>query len=247
MKPTSKAIELAPGIAGILKDLSQLQSQQLPFSPKKSKRIFKFSGLDAAIVVLLPPVLKKIQKIAPNVQLRTVHHDVQHLAGWLASGEIDLVAGTYSYLVKGIKRQLLFKTKYISVTRKENPRLSELSSLSGFSKERHVFVAPLSSSHFTRNAEDILASVIPKDNITASVPGFAAAGLLAKIIDAVVTIPRPIASVLARELNLATFEPPVKLPDIEVYQYWHERYDQDPGHEWLRAIFHEQCSRIADA
>jgi hypothetical protein len=57
-------------------------------------------------------------------------------------------------------------------------------------------------------------------------------------------MPVPIGLVLARELALDIFRPPIKLPDMDIYQYWHERYDRDPGHEWLRALFYDQCSRI---
>ena len=28
---------------------------------------------------------------------------------------------------------------------------------------------------------------------------------------------------------------PATLPDI--YRYWHDRFDRDPGNQWIRAIF----------
>jgi len=116
--------------------------------------------------------------------------------------------------------------------------------LKGFAAEQHVLVAAEGAGHYNKVAQDALELVIPKKNISARVPGFAAAALLAKYTDAIVTLPRLIAVVLARELDLHFFETPVKLPEIEIYQYWHERYDRDPGHVWLRSLFHDHCSRI---
>src|SRR3546814_9950187 len=84
--------------------------------------------------------------------------------------------------------------------------------------------------------QDILEAPMSECKITAHVPGFAAATLLAKCIGAIVTMPKPIAVILAQELDMDIFQPPVELPDMEIYQYWHERYDRDPGHAWLRSI-----------
>ena len=93
MKPTSKALGLAPQIAKILEELSLLQSEQVPFSPMTSGRDFKFAGPDAAIVLMLPPILKDIHKKAPDVRLTAVPLELEHLYGWLESGEVDLAVG----------------------------------------------------------------------------------------------------------------------------------------------------------
>jgi DNA-binding transcriptional LysR family regulator len=245
MKPTTKALALAPQIASILRDLSVLQSEQLPFSPETSGRDFKFAGPDAAVVLMLPPVLMDMRKQAPNVRLSVVQLDVGPLHDWLESGVVDLAAGDYPFLVQGIKRQRLFRTNYLSLVRLGHPRIEEFSSLKGFADEQHVLVAAEWTGHYNKIAQDALELVIPKKKISARAPGSAAAALLAKYTGAIVTLPRLIAIVLARELDLEFFEPPVKLPDIEIYQYWHERYDRDPGHVWLRSLFYDHGTRIA--
>jgi DNA-binding transcriptional LysR family regulator len=132
----------------------------------------------------------------------------------------------------------------VSLVRKGHPRFSDLSSLNVFVEEQHVLVSTFDTLHYARPAEEALELAIPKKRVAARVPGFASAALLAKYTDAIVTLPKPIAMIMARELDLVSFKTPVKLPDTEVYQYWHERYDRDPGHEWLRAIFRERCAQI---
>ncbi|WP_456679325.1 MULTISPECIES: LysR family transcriptional regulator [unclassified Bradyrhizobium] len=244
MKPTTKALQLAPQIRSILKELSLLQCEQIPFVPETSTRNFNFAGPDAAVVLFLPPILKYIKEHAPDVRLSAVQLDMEHLHDWLESGQVDLTAGSFPHLVQGIKRQRLFSFNYLSLVRKGHPRLAGLPSLNAFIEEQHVVVAAVGAGHHTQIAQQILESVVPKEKISAYVPGFAAAALLAKHIGAVVTMPTAIGFVLARELDLDILQPPVKLPDTDIYQYWHERYDRDPGHEWLRALFHDQCSRI---
>jgi DNA-binding transcriptional LysR family regulator len=247
MKPTTKALGLAGQIKNILKEVSLLKSEQLPFSPEVSSRHFKFAGPDVAAVVLLPPILKQMRVRAPDARLSAVQLDAEHLHGWLESGEVDLAAGDYPFLVQGIKRQRLFITNHVSLVRKCHPRIAELTSLDAFADEHHVLVSTLDMRHATRAAEDALEQAIPKKRVAARVPGFAAAAVLAKYTEAIVTLPKPIAIMMARELNLDIFQTPVKLPDTEVYQYWHERYDRDPGHEWLRALFRDECTRFESA
>jgi hypothetical protein len=29
----------------------------------------------------------------------------------------------------------------------------------------------------------------------------------------------------------------IKLPKIDIYQYWHERFHRDPGNHWIQSIF----------
>jgi DNA-binding transcriptional LysR family regulator len=244
MKPTTKALGLETQVRNILNEVSLLNSEQLHFCSETTSRQFKFAGPDVAVVVLLPPILKRMRALAPGAQLSAIHLDVEHLHGWLESGEADIAVGDYPFLVQGIKRQRLFKTNHLSLVRKGHPRIDELTSASVFAEENHVLVNTLDMGHHTRVAEDALEQNIPKRKIVARVPGFAAAALLAKYTDAIVTLPKPIAIIMACELDLDSFQTPIKLPDTEVYQYWHERYDRDPGHEWLRALVYDQCARI---
>jgi len=61
--------------------------------------------------------------------------------------------------------------------------------------------------------------------------------VLAKHTDAVATLPLSVATVLARDLDLQIVKPPLRLPRIEIYQYWHDRFHREPGNQWIRAVF----------
>jgi DNA-binding transcriptional LysR family regulator len=63
------------------------------------------------------------------------------------------------------------------------------------------------------------------------------AAFLASQTDAVVTVPETMAAALATSLNLRLFSPPMKMPRIEVAQYWHERFHREPGSQWVREVF----------
>ncbi|WP_407989625.1 hypothetical protein [Kitasatospora sp. CMC57] len=38
------------------------------------------------------------------------------------------------------------------------------------------------------------------------------------------------------QLGLATLPPPLPLPEVPLYLLWHQRYDEDRTHVWLRDL-----------
>jgi DNA-binding transcriptional LysR family regulator len=219
MKPTAKSLGLAVQIKPILEQISTLETAH-SFSPETSSRHFKFAGPDIAVIVLLPPILKQMRRQAPDVRLSAVELDGKHLHEWLESGTVDLAAGDYPFLVRGIKRQRLLGTHQVSLVRKGHPRFSDLPSLNVFVEEQHVLVSTFDMLHYARPAEEALELAIPKKHVAARVPGFASAALLAKYSDAIVTLPKPIAMIMARELDLDAF----KTPHLSGREYAPDRY-----------------------
>lgn len=45
------------------------------------------------------------------------------------------------------------------------------------------------------------------------------------------------AAVEAEDLNLAVIASPIKLPKVEISQYWRERSHREPGNQWICSIF----------
>jgi hypothetical protein len=43
--------------------------------------------------------------------------------------------------------------------------------------------------------------------------------------------------VLARDLDLTIIQPPIRLPTIDIHQYWHDRFHREPGNQWIRSVF----------
>jgi DNA-binding transcriptional LysR family regulator len=237
MEPTPKALELQAPVRGIIDQLQALRSEHVPFDPRVSSRTFTFCVVDAGVIKLLPPLVKLLADEAPRVRLRAMQLESQNLDSWLESGKIDFAMGSFPDLVKGIRRQPLWTERYISVARKNHPRLSATPTLKEFAAEKHVLVSTFGTGHAHQLAERAVEAAIPPENIICRVPIFIAAAIVAKRTDAVATLPYSMAVVLAEELGLDLVAAPIKLPKIEISQYWHERFHRDPGNEWIRSIF----------
>jgi len=230
MEPTAKALELAKPVRALLDGMQRLRSEQTRFDPAQSTRTFRVFTLDAGVIVLLPTLIKLLLDAAPDVRLRAAQVDLQNLNLSLESGEIDLAIGEFPLLIPGIRRQKLYSGRHMCIFRKRHPRLHREPALDEFMEERHIFVTAAGTGHPHQVAERSLEEQLPARSIIAH------AAILAKTTDAVATMPGPVASVLARELDMQLAKPPIKLPEFEIAQYWHERFDRDPGNRWLRSI-----------
>jgi len=237
MEPTAKALALQGSVDGILERVRALRSEHVAFDPARSSRTFSFCVVDAGVIKLLPPLVKLLQREAPRVRLRTIQLNAQQLEPWLASGNLDFAMGSFPALTKAVRRQFLWTESYVGVVRRDHPRLRLRPSLAAFRAEQHVLVSALGTGHAHALAERALESAVGIDNIVCRVPMFIGAAVLAKHTDAVATPPRSIATVLARDLDLAIIQPPVRLPTIDIYQYWHDRFHREPGNQWIRSVF----------
>jgi DNA-binding transcriptional LysR family regulator len=237
MEPTAKALELECPVREILDRMQALKAAHVPFDPATSRRIFAFSVVDAGAIKLLPPLVTALSREAPGVRVRAVQLEGEHLDLWLESGTIDFAMGALPGLIKGIRRQPLWIESYVSVVRKGHPRLGTRPSLPEFAAERHVLVSTAGTGHAHLQAERALEAAIPTENILCRVPIFIAAAVLAKHTDAIATLPESIATVLADDLGLEIIAPPIRLPRVEICQYWHERFHREPGNQWMRSLF----------
>ena len=136
-----------------------------------------------------------------------------------------------------VRRQFLWLEEYVGVVHRGHSRLSTNPSLREFAAENHVLVSTPGTGHAHKLAEQAVEAAIPPENIICRVPIFIAAAIIAKHTNAVATLPMSIATVLAEDLDLEIIRPPIKLPKIEIFQYWHNRIHHEPANKWIRSVF----------
>ena len=237
MEPTPRARQLQVSVRAVLDRAALLRSDSVTFAPRTSHRTFNFCVVDAGLLKLLPPLVDLLLTEAPNVRLRVLQPEAAHLEPWLESGKLDFAMGSFPSLPKGIRRQRLWGERYVSVARSGHPRLPPEPTMRAFAAEKHVLVSIAGSGHAHQVMQRALEAVIPRENVVCQVPIFIGAAVLAKHTDAIATLPLSVVSVLAEDLDLQIIRPPIRLPTIDIFQYWHERFHRDPGNRWIRSIF----------
>jgi DNA-binding transcriptional LysR family regulator len=246
MEPTAKALELADAVHALLDDATMLRARHRPFDPKTSTRTFAFSVVDSGLVRLLPPLLLHLEAHAPGVRLRVTPMEFEELEAALEAGHLDFAMGSFRSRSKRIRRQALWSVGYVSVVRRDHPRLVAKPSLAAFGAERHVLVSTAGTGHEHQLVERALERALPEEHIVCRVPTFMAAAYAASRTDVVATVPAGIASELSDALRLRVFATPIRLPRIEVSQHWHERFHREPGSRWIRGLFSDLFSNAGD-
>jgi len=246
MEPTAKALELSGAVHALLDDATMLRARHRPFDPKTSTRIFSFSVIDAGLVHLLPPLLLHLEAHAPGVRLRVTPMEFEELEAALEAGHLDFAMGSFRSRSKRIRRQTLWSVGYVSVARRDHPRLNSKPSLAAFGAERHVLVSTAGTGHEHQLVERALERALPEEHIVCRVPTFMAAAYAASRTDVIATVPAGIATQLGEALQLRAFVPPLRLPRIEVAQHWHERFHREPGSRWIRGVFTDLFSNAGD-
>ena len=240
MNPTPKALEIAAPLHSLLATANLLRAPTPSFDPRTSDRMFKVLTADTGFALILPRLLSKMAKDGPRLTLQAVPLDSRHFESKLESGEADLALGAYPKAPRGLRRQHLYYDGYLSVARKDHPRFRTLRSRSGFCAARHIIVMASDTGHAAQQlVQQAVEAEVSVENILLRVPSFVVAMLVASRTDGVATIPANLATSFAEQLGLTALRPPFPLPQFEIAQFWHEKYQRDPGHRWLRSASYD--------
>lgn len=235
MKPTPRAAEIVTPLRALLVAADGIRTPARgPFVPGSSDRMFRLLLTDVGMIRFLPPLTARLAAAGPHLQLEAVPLDSRHFEAKLASGDADLALGAFPRAPRGLRRRALYVDRYVSVARRAHPQLDRLRSAAGFRKARHILVTASETGHGAHEVvQGAIEAAITADHVLLRLPSFVAAAVVASQTDGIATVPANLAHDLAR-LRLVVFRPPLAIPPIEVAQYWHERYQRDPGHRWLR-------------
>ncbi len=245
MRPTPRALELAPAVHRVVEAINTEILQQAGFDPARSERSFTILTPDIGEIAFLPGVLRRLRGEAPQVQLRTLSLPRQAAAEALETGAADLAVGFFPDLQKaGYFQQGLFKTSYTCITCARHPRAGARMGLKEFLAASHVVVRPEGREHLL---DHVLETKAQHRRIVLELSHFMSLLVILPGSDLVATVPDDIATAVGRHIALSRITLPFKPPVIHVQQYWHRRMQRDAAHMWLRGVFHDVNRRDGGA
>lgn len=245
MQPTPRALDVSERLRGLLAVSDDLRSSTSSFEAAISTREFRVLVSEVGMIHLVPQLMSDLDRFGTGLRLRAVPLDSRHVSAKLESGEADIALGAFSREVGGLRRQRLYSDRYITVARKDHPRLVKLSRAEDFLRERHILVTASRTGHAVHEqVEAALLDRLAPESIQIRVPSFVSCAYVACQTESVGTLPERLAAYLINWLPLAIVRTPFALPRIEISQVWHERVNNDAGHRWLRdrvfRIFRQQ-------
>jgi len=241
IEPTPRALELGEPIR---RGLGLFDRALTPrsFEPRTESRSFVLATSDYVEFVLLPPLLKRLAREAPNVRLEVRPWGLHQIPKSLQRGEVDLMIGFYNELPAHHSETLLFDEQYVCIARKGHPGLGRKPTLERWLAQKHVLVSQQGNSPGT--VDRALAARNLKRTIGARVSHFLLVPTLVAQTDLVAAVNARVATVFAESLSLRVFAPPLPLPSGRIGQVWHEQLEHDPAQRWFRQLIVEECAQL---
>lgn len=206
--------------------------------PRLATRKFRIATNDYMELVVLPRLLARLWKEAPNVDVRVVNLTAR-ANDELAEGRLDLALGVVDRsgqvdAPQGIRSQRLVSDGFVCVVREGHPVVKRRLSLDDFVALPHALVAPRGEPGSI--VDSALERIGKKRRVAVEVPHFLVAPHVVRETDVVLTLAARVAKSLAPLLGLRQLPPPVELPGFSMSMLWHERQHVDPAHVWLRGL-----------
>lgn len=235
---TARQILDQPGMVHI--NIEQMLQPQA-FDPATAQMIVSMASTDYALRAVVVPFLSALRLQAPNIRVAVQPVDVQHLAGQLDRGDIDLALVTPDSTAPGLHAAALFDERYVCVMRAGHPDAAAKTwSLERFCSLDHVLVSP-SGGSFQGVTDQALARIGRSRRVTLSVTSFLVLPEILRTSDLIAVVPRRLA---LHADGLVMLEPPVEVPGFSKTLAWHERTHHDPGQQWLRTLLIDTCRRL---
>lgn len=206
------------------------------FDAASSERHFRLMMPDLAVELLMPPLMAKITKAAPNVRIDVVPWRGPAIFTAEFARTIDMVISIGNAFT-GFHRQRLYVDSDALAVRRGHPIGAKLKRREVFLEARHVAVV------IRGQAEDLIDSWLRsrgiERRIALVVPGYLEALHVAARTDLVAFVPRRLIAALSKQLSLATITPPLDPGIDEQYMFYPTRAQMDPGSIWLRNVMRE--------
>lgn len=229
---TAKAEELYQPLKNILMDVTQLVSPTT-FEPAVIQKEIVIATRDYEATVILPHIINKVSNEAPNLSFKIIPLIGDDLSP-LENQEIDFVISGSENQSTTLLRSLLYKDRFTCLVSANNKIILEKLTLSKYLSMKHCLVTIRNMGHGP--VDRTLQMKNLKRNIYLRITHFLAASDIVASSDMIITLPHRLGQHLVQQKRHVMLDPPLKLPEIPIYLYWHLRNQHNPLNQWLRTI-----------
>ncbi|HEN8733234.1 LysR family transcriptional regulator [Pseudomonas sp. A2] len=232
MRPTPRALALEGPIRAALQQIEQTLGTGDGFEPQRSHRQLRIALTDFVEQLCMPPLLARLELLAPNVRIDVVHLAPNLPAEALDRGDLDLVLGRFDEVPARFTRHPWRRETLQIALRQQHPHLvpGQALDLDAFLGLRHIWV----HGGQTRGMVDQwLAEQGLTRQIAYTTPNYLQAAHLAAATDMCVVLPRQLAQQFAYLLPLAVHELPFALEPFELELVHLSHRQHDPALAWL--------------
>ncbi|WP_230419820.1 LysR family transcriptional regulator [Catenulispora pinistramenti] len=235
MTPTPYAIAVRAQVHALLQQVQGVLAPSRELDLPALERTFTLRWHDSLVALGGPALLAAVREQAPGVRLRFIAESSTDNPG-LRRGEVDLEANANPPTAPDVRGERVAETDQVVVVRRGHPLGDGREALTA---ERYAAADHLAVSrrgNLTGGIDDVLAGLGLARRVVATAPTEATALEFVRGSDLVVTAPESTTRRPVADLGLLALALPLDLRPAPVFLSWHQRYDTDRAHAWLREL-----------
>ncbi|HZZ92423.1 MAG TPA: LysR family transcriptional regulator [Usitatibacter sp.] len=241
MEPTPRADAIAGLIDEGFASLHLALHAGRAFDPATAARTFRLYMSDVGQAIFIPPLVARLREAGPGIRIVTAGPSLDVAQQMMKLGQIDLALGLFSGLHADFHQQRLFLETYVALVRKDHPNIRARMSAKQFFAADHVIYTPTSGSHVRVEAriDELCRQQGHERRVVLQLGHSSGLAAIVSTTDLVACVPRTLSRVLASRRDVRAVELPFAFEPLEIAQFWHERYQRDEAHHWLRGMVYE--------
>ncbi|MFF0157993.1 LysR family transcriptional regulator [Streptomyces sp. NPDC005263] len=234
MTPTPYAIAVREQVHELLQQVQGVLAPSRALDLTTLERTFTLRWHDSLVALSGPALLAAVREQAPGVRLRFIAESSIDTPE-LRRGEVDLEANANRPTAPDLRADRVAETQHVIVVRRGHP-LTRVKAVTAarYAEAEHITVSR--RGRLGNALDDALERLGLTRRVVATVPTDGAAFEFVRGSDLLVTAPESTTRSAATALGLTLLPLPLEVPPAAVYLSWHQRYDTDPAHVWLRDL-----------
>ncbi len=242
LRPTPYASNIWSGVRTGLGLIRTSVVPERAFDPATESRVFALdfpSGTDALVTPHLAARMlhsKGLQFRISNARAFNVLNDLRFGDCWIAMDYRPIAE-------PGYRCELLTEQELVVLARSDFARLENGLTQELYQQLPQVAVAAVRSTSVLPVNERLEAIGMARI-VKYAVPGLLSAVQMLKSLDVIASLPICTAKFCQSWGDFAIHKLPFELTKVPFYMVWHERFDGDAGHIWLRDNIRDICSKL---
>jgi DNA-binding transcriptional LysR family regulator len=236
--PTARAQEMARSIRPAMDLLRSALAGANVFEPQLESRTFLLdvpAGMDA----LTAPLLAKRLHEAPGLNFNIASARASRMANELRFGETHIALDFEPLATEGYHSELLFKDHFVVICRDDHPGLVDGLSILAYQRLGHVAVSWGTSRRASPLVRQLTAATISR-KVRMTVPNLPSMLRVVAESDLLGSTWSRVALRSVEEVSgLRMYPLPFEMPPVPIYMVWHDSFDNDAGHSWLRDVLRD--------
>ncbi|MBQ0785794.1 MAG: LysR family transcriptional regulator [Amphritea sp.] len=244
MAPTERAQALQPLLRKILSSVEQVIEPSSAFDASCSDRVFRIMTSDYGEATLLPRLLKRLRKEAPDIVLDILTPSDMSFTE-VEQGLVDLVINRFDTMPQSFHQKTLWRDSFSCLFAVDNP-ISHDFRLETYLQAKHVWVSKtgmgagmgITPKDVKRLGwvDEALEKSGHKRQIRVFTRHYQSAALIAEQKGLIATIPTRAATAQSNNPRLVIKPPPFDIPDFELKMAWSPLLQHNVAHKWLRNL-----------